>query len=388
MSQVRPVAGRTAAPTTAAAGPAAPRLGLALLVIATAQLMVLLDATIVNVALPHIQHALGLSGSSLEWVVNAYALSFGGLLLLAGRAGDLLGRRNMFIAGAAAVFGRFAGGRVRHLPGVAARGPRRPGAGAATIAAAALALIATTFPEGPPRRATGPQPAVGHSHGGTMKLTIIAATGGVGRELLEQAVAAGHDVTAVVRNPGKLSRPVRTVTADMAAADPAALESAVAGADAVLSGLGPHSNADVGIAAQGTRAIVAAMQAAGVRRIVAVSAAPVSTVPTPSNPSPPRHDPGDGFFMRHVLSHVASARLGKVFADLAQMEDILAGQRPGLDRHPAAPADRQAPHRHLPHRLRPEHPRRPVRPPRRRRPPHAPRRRQPQTIHQAIGIAS
>jgi putative NADH-flavin reductase len=162
-----------------------------------------------------------------------------------------------------------------------------------------------------------------------MKLTIIAATGGVGRELLEQAVAAGHDVTAVVRNPGKLSREVRAITADLAAPDPAALESAVAGADAVLSGLGPHSNADAGIASQGTPAIVAAMKAAGVRRIVAVSAAPVGTVPTPSRPSPPKHDPGDGFFMRHLLSHIANARLGKVFADLAQMEDILA--RSGLD---------------------------------------------------------
>ena len=95
-----------------------------------------------------------------------------------------------------------------------------------------------------------------------MKLTIIAATGGVGREVLEQAVAAGHDVTAVVRNSGKLSRPVRTVTVDMAAADPTALEPAIAGADAVLSGLGPHPNADAGLAPQGTQAIVAAMQAA------------------------------------------------------------------------------------------------------------------------------
>ena len=68
------------------------RLGLALAVIATAQLMVVLDATIVNVALPHIQHALGFSGTNLEWVVNAYALAFGGLLLLGGRSGDLLGR--------------------------------------------------------------------------------------------------------------------------------------------------------------------------------------------------------------------------------------------------------------------------------------------------------
>src|SRR5215472_10729387 len=76
-------------------------LGLALVVIAAAQLMVVLDATIVNVALPHIQHALGFSGTGLEWVVNAYALTFGGLLLLGGRAGDILGRRRVFIAGIA-----------------------------------------------------------------------------------------------------------------------------------------------------------------------------------------------------------------------------------------------------------------------------------------------
>src|SRR5215472_6524091 len=83
-----------------------------------------------------------------------------------------------------------------------------------------------------------------------MKLTIFAATGGIGRQLLTQAVAAGHDVTAVVRSPEKLpgGGTVRVVKADMADPDPAALESAVAGADAVLSGLGPRSNADAGIA--------------------------------------------------------------------------------------------------------------------------------------------
>ena len=70
-----------------------------LAVIATAQLMVVLDLTIVVVALPHIQAALGLSGSNLEWVVNAYAVAFGGLLLLGGRTGDLLGRRRILIAG-------------------------------------------------------------------------------------------------------------------------------------------------------------------------------------------------------------------------------------------------------------------------------------------------
>jgi len=162
-----------------------------------------------------------------------------------------------------------------------------------------------------------------------MKLTIFAATGGVGRQLLEQAIAAGHDVTAVARNPAKLTRQVRTVTADLAAADSAALEPAVAGADAVLSGLGPHSNADAGIAAPGTQSIVAAMQATGVRRIVVVSAAPVSTVASPGNPNPPKHDPGDGFFMRHLFSRIAAARFGKVYDDLAAMEDILRDS--GLD---------------------------------------------------------
>jgi putative NADH-flavin reductase len=162
-----------------------------------------------------------------------------------------------------------------------------------------------------------------------MKLTIFAATGGIGRQLLEQAVAAGHDVTAVVRNPSKLSRAVRVITADLAAADPAALEAAVQGADAVLSGLGPRSNAEAGIAAQGTRAIVAAMQATGVRRIVVVSAAPIGTVPSPGRPRPPRHDPGDGFLMRNLLSPLTRAVLRRHYADLALMEGILRDS--GLD---------------------------------------------------------
>jgi uncharacterized protein YbjT (DUF2867 family) len=162
-----------------------------------------------------------------------------------------------------------------------------------------------------------------------MKLTIFAATGGIGRQLLEQAIAAGHDVTVVVRNPGKLTQDVRTVTADLAAPDPAVLESAVAGADAVLSGLGPRSNADAGIVSQGTRAMVAAMQATGVRRIVVVTAAPVGTVASPGRPNPPKHDPGDGFFMRHLFSRVAKTAFGKGYADLALMEDTLAGS--GLD---------------------------------------------------------
>ncbi|MFL6185859.1 MAG: NAD(P)-dependent oxidoreductase, partial [Actinomycetes bacterium] len=128
-----------------------------------------------------------------------------------------------------------------------------------------------------------------------MKLTVFAATGGIGRHLLDQGLAAGHDVTAVARNPSTLPGGVRTMAADLAAVDPATLEPAVAGADAVLSGLGPRSRSDAGIASVGTRAIVQAMQATGVRRIVVFSAAPVATVASPGRPNPPRHDPGDGF---------------------------------------------------------------------------------------------
>jgi putative NADH-flavin reductase len=162
-----------------------------------------------------------------------------------------------------------------------------------------------------------------------MKLTIVAATGGIGRRVLEQAVAAGHDVTALVRNPKKLSKDVRVVAADMLAPDPAALERSVKGADAVLSGLGPVSKSDAGVASQGTRAIVRAMKAAGVRRIVVVSAAPVSTVPSPGRPRPPKNDPGDGFFMRNILSPLTKVAFGKIYADLALMEDVLRDS--GLD---------------------------------------------------------
>ena len=74
---------------------------LALVVLCAGMLMIVLDATIVNVALPSIQSDLGFSQSSLAWVVNAYLIPFGGVLLLAGRLGDLLGRRRVFLAGIA-----------------------------------------------------------------------------------------------------------------------------------------------------------------------------------------------------------------------------------------------------------------------------------------------
>jgi EmrB/QacA subfamily drug resistance transporter len=161
MSTAQPDTGRRAAPGAVAGRDGQPsggnrRLGLALVVIATAQLMVVLDATIVNVALPHIQTALGFSGDGLEWVVNAYALTFGGLLLLGGRAGDILGRRRVFIAGiilfsVASLLGGFATSQAWLLSARALQG-----VGGAIVAPTALSLVATNFPEGSERnRAMG-----------------------------------------------------------------------------------------------------------------------------------------------------------------------------------------------------------------------------------------
>ena len=163
-----------------------------------------------------------------------------------------------------------------------------------------------------------------------MKLTIVAATGGIGRHLVEQAVAGGHEVTAVARRPRALPDGVRAVAVDLAHPDPQALAGAVRGADAVLSALGPRDpRADAGITSRGTRAIVAAMRAEQARRIIIVSAAPVGTVPVPGQPKPPRHDPGDGFFMRHLGARLARTMFGRHYADLAVTEQILRDS--GLD---------------------------------------------------------
>ena len=129
---------------------------LALAVILTVQTMVWLDASIVNVALPHIQHSLHFSSSTLSWVLNAYTLTFGGLLLLGARAGDLMGRRRVFLAGIALfTLSSLAGGFAQtSWMLVAARAVQ--GIGGAVAVPAALALLATLFPEGPARmRAIG-----------------------------------------------------------------------------------------------------------------------------------------------------------------------------------------------------------------------------------------
>ena len=150
---------------TAAVEPAAPEptptptehdhghrhLGIALAIITTAQLMIVLDASVVNIALPSIQADLGFSQANLSWVVNAYVLAFGGLLLLGGRVGDLLGRRRIFMFGIAlftlaSFLGGIAQGEATLLIARALQG-----VGAAIASPTALALITTTFPAGPPR---------------------------------------------------------------------------------------------------------------------------------------------------------------------------------------------------------------------------------------------
>ena len=141
---------------------------LLLAVILTAQLMVVLDTTIVNVALPHIQQNLGFSTSTLSWVLNAYILTFGGFLLLGARAGDLFGRRRVFLLGIAVfTISSLLGGLAPTA--WALLGARAvQGAGAALAAPSALSLLTTAFAEGQERvRAIGLYTTVSAAGGAT-----------------------------------------------------------------------------------------------------------------------------------------------------------------------------------------------------------------------------
>lgn len=126
-------------------------LGVALALISAAQLMVVLDATIVNIALPFVKKDLGFSDSNLTWMLNAYTLAFGGLLLLGGRIGDVIGRRKVFTIGVVvfAVASLLGGVAQNESTMLAARVLQ--GIGAAAASPTALALITTTFPAGPQR---------------------------------------------------------------------------------------------------------------------------------------------------------------------------------------------------------------------------------------------
>ncbi|RKT10857.1 EmrB/QacA subfamily drug resistance transporter [Streptomyces sp. 1114.5] len=191
--------------------------GITLAVIAATQLMVVLDATIVNIALPHIKDALNFSTTDLSWVINAYTLTFGGLLLLGGRAGDILGRRRVFIFGTllfglASLLGGFAQDSSLLLAARALQG-----IGGAICSPTAFALIATNFEEGPERnKAFGVFSAVA---GSGAAIGLLA--GGLLTEYLDWrwvffvnvpiailiAVAAPRYIAESERHPGRFDLP-------------------------------------------------------------------------------------------------------------------------------------------------------------------------------------
>src|SRR5947209_19269736 len=122
-----------------------------LAVVAVAQFMVILDSTVVNVALPTIKTDLGFSEQSLSWILNAYALVFGGFLLLGGRAADRLGRRRLFMAGIALFSGASLVCGLAQSEAMLLASRAAQGLGGAMVSPAALSIILTTFAEGPER---------------------------------------------------------------------------------------------------------------------------------------------------------------------------------------------------------------------------------------------
>ncbi|MFI6344658.1 NAD(P)-dependent oxidoreductase [Streptomyces sp. NPDC050560] len=149
-----------------------------------------------------------------------------------------------------------------------------------------------------------------------MKLTVFGATGGVGGEIVRQALDAGHQVTAVVRDPARLTVSgdaldvVRTGLSE-GAEDQERMRAAVAGREAVLSGLGARARKEAGVAERVTRALLSAMRAEGVRRLVVVSAAPVGP------------DPAGSPLLDRVARAGISALLRDIYTDLRRMEGLL-----------------------------------------------------------------
>src|ERR1700710_235849 len=156
---------------------------LALILLCSAQFVVVLDASIVNVALPTIGKALDFSQENLPWVVNAYVLTFGGFLLLGGRTADLMGRRRVFMAGLllVAVASLAAGFAATEAQLIAARAAQ--GLGAAIISPAALSIVTTIFRDGAERnKALGVWGAVAGSGGAAGVLLGGILTDGLGWE--------------------------------------------------------------------------------------------------------------------------------------------------------------------------------------------------------------
>jgi putative NADH-flavin reductase len=151
-----------------------------------------------------------------------------------------------------------------------------------------------------------------------MRITIFGATGGTGRQLVQQAIEGGHTVTAVVRDPGRLpitDDALEVVTADVFDAE--ALAPAVAGADLVASALGAKPNAKTPVRARGAEAIVAAMKATGARRLVVVTSAGHIA------------DPADGLLTRAVVKPLIRGLMPGQLDDYARTDAVVSGS--GLD---------------------------------------------------------
>jgi len=183
--------------------------------------------------------------------------------------------------------------------------------------------------------------------GGSMKLTIFGATGATGTELARQALDAGHEVTAVVRDPGRMSVPVQSrltvITADVM--DPVAISPAVADADAVITAIAPHGLGRSTLRQDSTHSIMQAMGKAGARRLLFVSGSVVA-------------DEGESFYLRYLLKPVARRTfLRNTTADFAATEaeiraadlDWTIFRPPSLDNKPASGAYRTAVDRSVPH---------------------------------------
>jgi putative NADH-flavin reductase len=180
-----------------------------------------------------------------------------------------------------------------------------------------------------------------------MRLTILGATGATGTALTSQALAAGHEVTAVVRDPARLAVPahprLRTVTADVM--DPAALSPALEGADAVLSAVGPRGTGPTTVIGDSVHSIIQAMRKTGTRRFLQVSGSVVA-------------DDGDSPYLRYLLKPLARRTfLRHVCADMRRGEqdirdsdlDWTIFRPPALTGKAATGAYRTATDRNLPH---------------------------------------
>ncbi|MDH2426659.1 SDR family oxidoreductase [Sphaerisporangium sp. TRM90804] len=144
-----------------------------------------------------------------------------------------------------------------------------------------------------------------------MKITVFGATGRTGQQVVRQALDAGHQVAAVVRDPARLpvSHSALEVVTVADVTDPAALRPALAGREAVVSALGPRARKDAGIASAATRSILRAMELSDVRRLVVLSAVPVGPIPE-----------GESFLNRAVAVPLMRRILSTMYADLAVME--------------------------------------------------------------------